>query len=349
MMKYFKSSPLAIKQEKNSVRCFACQRMCVIVDGKSGFCGVRINRDGKLLVPYGYFSSLNIDPIEKKPLYHFLPGSDSLSFGMYGCNFRCSYCQNWEISQVYGLNELDYTSRYMISVELEKLYHIMEEKNLSIIVSTYNEPAVSIEWAYEIFSYVKKKNNKIKTGFVTNGYLSKEAVDYILPYIDFFRIDIKVFERERFKKLTSSEFDKYISAVRYITSKNIHIEFVNLVVEGFNDDMNEFNNMIDFISSISSDIPLHLTAFHPDYKMLDKKKTSPHIINQMIDYAVKRNLKYVYGGNYLTPYSDTLCPECKRILVKRGYMEVLSINIKVDNNKGFCPWCNHSIYGVWGV
>lgn len=346
-MKFFKETEL-FKKENNIVRCLACRRRCGISEGRKGFCGVRINESGRLLVPYGYFSSFNIDPIEKKPVYHFLPGSYTVSFGMFGCNFRCLYCQNWEISQVEEFRNISDISRYVIKSTPKEVFDILNGKGIKIIVSTYNEPAVSIEWAYDIFSYAKKMDKSIKTGFVTNGYLSEEAVEYILPYIDFIRIDMKVFEEEKFRKLTSAEFDKYISSVKYIASKNIHIEFVNLVVEGFNDDIEEFNNMIDFIVSISCDIPLHLTAFHPDYKMTDRKRTSGDKINRMIEHAKKRGLRYVYGGNYMTPYSDTLCPKCGRVLVKRGYMETLDVDMDVEDKIGRCPSCRTFIYGVWG-
>ncbi len=346
-MRYFKISELCVKEKDLSVRCLACQRMCVIANGGKGFCKVRVNKDGNLLVPYGYFSSLHIDPIEKKPLYHFLAGSYTLSFGMFGCNLRCLYCQNWEISQIDGFKGLDNISEYIIEANPCDVYNIMKEKDLRIIVSTYNEPTVSIEWAYDIFSYAKRIDKGIKTGFVTNGYLSCEAVDYILPYIDFIRIDIKAFDREKFNRLTSADFNKYISSVKYIASKNLHIEFVNLVVEGFNDGLDEFNDMIDFISSISKDIPLHLTAFHPDYKMTDRKRTQPSTIENLISFAKGKGLRYVYGGNYMSSSTDTICPSCSFVVVKRGYMNTEFKDIRVNNGEGFCPKCGQKIYGFW--
>lgn len=343
MMKYFKESSLYIKNG-SYIKCLACQRNCLIPPNSSGFCGVRLNIDNKLFVPYGYVSSLNIDPIEKKPIYHFLPGSLTLSFGMLGCNFKCLYCQNWEISQ---RNYKDLESFPLKDIKEHEFFDLMKSNDIKIIVSTYNEPTITVEWAYEIFSYLKGKDKSIKTGFVSNGYLSCEAFDFILPVLDFIKIDIKVFETKKFKKLTSADFDKFVESVKYIASKKIHMEFVNLIVEGFNDELDEFSQMIDFIASISIDTPLHLTAFHPDYQMLDKRRTSPQTINRLINFAKTKGLRFVYGGNYLSDYLDTLCPYCKRRLIKRGYMCLEDINILVNNSKGFCPFCRGEIYGVW--
>ncbi|MCX7641888.1 MAG: AmmeMemoRadiSam system radical SAM enzyme [Elusimicrobiales bacterium] len=345
-MKYYKKSTLFLSKENNNIICLACQRKCLIKNKFKGACGVRINIDGQLYVPWGYFSSLNIDPIEKKPLYHFLPSSKTLSFGMFGCNFFCLYCQNWQISQIKN-NEFRVNENFCVNLIPEDFYKIMLKNNVMIAVSTYNEPTVTIEWAHEIFSYLKEKNKNFKTGFVSNGYLSKEAFDFILPVIDFIKIDIKVFNDDKFKKLTGADFKLFINSVKYITSKPIHIEFVNLIVEDFNDDEKDFNMMIDFILSISSDIPLHITLFHPDYKMMYQRNTSPAVINKLIDVAIKKGLKYVYGGNYQTKYSNTICPSCNKILIERGYMSVIENHIFIKNSKGLCPYCGYEIYGVW--
>lgn len=344
-MKFYKKTSLFLKQDNGSVKCLACQKRCSISKNSNGFCGVRINIDGELYVPWGYFSSLNIDPIEKKPLYHFLPGSKTLSFGMIGCNFKCLYCQNWEISQKVEFNP---KKGNIYSLTPDDFFKIMLENNLKIAVSTYNEPTITVEWAYDIFSYIKKMDKNIKTGFVSNGYLSEEAFDLILPVLDFIKIDIKVFEKNKFSKLTAANFELFIKAVKYICSKNIHIEFVNLVVDGFNDNIEEFNNMIDFILSISYEIPLHLTLFHPDYKMLDKEKTSILTIEKLIEYAKNKGVKYVYGGNYITLFSNTICPNCFSTVVERGYMSLGKNRMRVDNSFGFCPDCGCKIYGVWG-
>lgn len=343
-MRYYRKTSLVLKKENDAVICLACQRRCKIEKGAKGFCGQRVNIDGELYVPWGYFSSLNIDPIEKKPLYHFLPGSKTLSFGMFGCNFRCLYCQNWEISQK---RDLDLEREDLYAFTPDDFYRVMLDNNIRVAVSTYNEPTITIEWAYDIFSYLKRMDKSIKTGFVSNGYLSEEAVEFILPVVDFIKIDIKVFEKEKFFKLTSADLELFIKAVRHISTKNIHIEFVNLVVEGFNDDKDEFDGMIDFVLSISCEIPLHLTLFHPDYKMLDKDRTSPKKVEELIVYAKRKGLRYVYGGNYLTPYSDTLCPSCNSVIVERGYMSLEENRVKIVGRDGFCFKCGYKIYGVW--
>ncbi|MCX7698827.1 MAG: AmmeMemoRadiSam system radical SAM enzyme [Candidatus Goldbacteria bacterium] len=347
-MKYYKKSTLFLSKENDNIICLACQRKCLIKNKASGACGVRINIDGQLYVPWGYFSSLNIDPIEKKPLYHFLPGSKTLSFGMYGCNFFCLYCQNWQISQIKN-NEINLSKNFYKYKDITPVdfHKIMIENDIMIAVSTYNEPTVTIEWAYDIFSNLKMKNINFKTGFISNGYLSKEAFDFILPVLDFIKIDIKVFNYHKFNKLTGANFDLFLDSVKYITSKYIHVEFVNLIVEEFNDDEKDFNLMVDFILSISNEIPLHLTAFHPDYNMLDKKNTSPLVIEKLIDIARKKGLKYVYGGNYISSYSDTLCPSCGKVIIQRGYMSVIKNDVYINNSKGFCPYCKYEVYGVW--
>lgn len=333
-------STLYSSLDNNRVRCLACHRKCLIDEGKRGFCQVRINRNGSLLVPYGYFSSFNIDPVEKKPVYHFLPGSKTFSFGMYGCNFRCSYCQNFEISQS--------SQGYYYEVNLNDLVLSATKENIEIFVSTYNEPTVTIEWGLDIFKKVKKEIKKARTGFVSNGYLSNESLEFIKGNIDFIRVDFKSFNKEKYRSLTGgAELDKLLYSIELIYKMNIHLELVTLIVEDFNDSDYELKKMADFIKSISPSIPWHLTRFHPDYKMIDNKRTDVKKIENLIELARNCGVLYVYGGNYLTSNSNTFCPSCKKLLIERDYMSLKTTNLIVKNNKGYCPYCGFEIYGVF--
>lgn len=334
-------SKLYAKSENDSVTCLACRRKCKISEGGSGFCKVRFNKKGFLMVPYGYVSALNIDPIEKKPVYHFMPGSDTLSFGMFGCNFRCDYCQNYEISQIFLDENIKNISFRNIS--LDEIVSIAEENDIKIIVSTYNEPTVSIEWAAEIFKKAKNKIKSAKTGFVSNGYLSDESLDYIFGCVDFIRADLKSFNYEKFKKLTKADLKDLIVSIEKIYKKGFHLEIVTLIVEGFNDTKQELKEIAFFIKSLSSDIPWHITRAHPDYKMSDINPPAVPKMEDLIAYARSLGLNYVYGGNYDTSYKDTLCPKCGKKIFEREYMRLKYYGIK----NGLCPKCGQKIYGVY--
>lgn len=329
----------------DKVRCLACRNYCQIKNGGRGKCFVRFNKDGVLYSPYGYVTALNIDPIEKKPLYHFLPGSKTLSFGMAGCNFKCDYCQNWNISQ-FIRDKYAYTD--FLKITPEEIVKILLDKNLKILVSTYNEPAITVEWAKEIFSIAKSKNNKIKTGFVSNGYISRESLEFLKGKIDFIKVDLKSFNKERYKSLTGAHLDELKKAIEDIYSYGIHIEIVILLVVEFNDSEDELRQAALFIKNISPDIPVHITAFHPDYKMMDKRKTELEDIEKACGIMKNSGLRFVYGGNVIsTKLSTTYCPSCGTILVKRGYMSTEKNNLITENGEGYCPNCKYKIYGIF--
>jgi len=342
--KYSAESELYYKTD-TGVRCLACNFNCNISEGRSGNCGVRFNKDGKLFVPDGYVSALNIDPIEKKPVYHFIPGSMTLSFSNFGCNFKCDYCQNWELSQLIKSDKL--SNLQLIKVSPLSIYDIAKQRDIKVIVSTYNEPVISIELARKIFKNAKEKDKSIKTGFVSNGYISRDGFNYIRDYIDFIRIDLKSFNKNRFRKLTGADLDLLLKSIEMVYKAGKHIELVTLVVTDFNDSIAEIKQMINFIKSLSSDIPWHLTKFHPDYRMIETPQTDEKKIEGFIETAKDLGLKYVYGGNYNTQYCDTICPNCSYTLIKRGYMSIIENKIKEKDGKGFCPKCGYEIYGVF--
>ncbi len=334
--KFLEKGTLFEKLSKNEVRCVACQRCCIISEGKNGFCRVRYNIGGELYVPFNYVSALAIDPIEKKPVYHFLPGSLTLSFSTIGCNFKCLYCQNYDISQIFEKNAF-----YLKPVTSDEVVDVGFENNVNVFVATYNEPTVFLEWGCEVFEKAKRKSSNIKTGIVTNGYLSRNAIEYMKGKVDFVRIDFKSFDREKYRKLTSANLDLFIKSVEMIFKEKFHIEFVTLIVEGFNDEYDEIKNMAEFIKTFSLDIPWHLTRFHPDYKMMNKKATDVEKIERLISFVRNLGIEYVYGGNYITDNLNTYCPSCKKLLIRRDYMR--TVENRITNGK--CPYCDYIVYG----
>lgn len=341
---YAVKSDLFEKLDNSKIRCLCCNHRCIIPEGNSGFCRVRFNRGANLYVPYGYVSSLHIDPIEKKPVYHFMPSSQTLSFGMIGCNFRCIYCQNYGISQPLREN-LDV---YIKEITSDEMINIAIENNINVIVSTYNEPVITLEWAKEIFKKAKEKNPDMKTGFVSNGYITEESLNYIKNYIDFIRVDLKSFDAYKFRKLTGgAELSKLLDSIKMIYRNNIHIEIVTLLVPEFNDSREELIKMSEFIKSISPDIPWHITAFHPDYKMLDKPVTDKYAVENAVELAYSNGLRYVYAGNIYSNFLNTYCPNCHELIIRRDYMRTVDSKLRVDEGKGFCPFCGTQIYGVF--
>jgi len=342
--KYLKKSRL-YKLKKNGIICLACRNYCYIPEGKSGKCLVRINKNNELYVPYGYVTALNIDPIEKKPLYHFLPGEKTLSFGMAGCNFKCDYCQNWEISQ-FLRDPLAYSN--FIEISSEDIVNFLFEKKLKILVSTYNEPTITSEWSYEIFSLAKEKNSDIKTGFVSNGYISPENLYFLKDKIDFIKVDLKSFNKENYNRLTGANLKYLLESIELIYKNEIHIELLLLLVKDFNDSEKELEALFEFVKNISHDIPLHITAFHPDYNMQDIENTDISDIKRAINIAKNKGLKFVYGGNIISnDFSNTYCSSCGKIIIERSFMSTKINRIKKDKYNGFCPHCNYKIYGIF--
>jgi len=343
ILKYSSKTPLC-RKEAGATVCLACRHYCRIPEGGSGRCLMRFNEGGELYAPRGYVSSLNADPIEKKPLFHFLPGSGTLSFGMLGCNFKCSYCQNWEISQT--LKDPAAPARAQ-EIKAETLVSRALEEGLKILVSTYNEPGITPEWAKEIFFLARKRDPSFRTGFVSNGYLSPENVEFMGGDVDFIKIDLKSFEPEKFLRLTGGKLRGVLDSIKYVFSKGIHLELVTLLVPGFNDGEKELAGTAAFIKEVSPEIPWHITAYHPDYRMLEGKAAKREDIEKAVTAGRKAGLNYVYGGNVHSETLDTFCPACGDLLVKRGYMSVGEIRLRAENSEGYCPSCGKKIYGVY--
>lgn len=332
----FKEASFYEKLKEERVRCFLCPHRCLILPDKFGICGVRKNIKGVLYtLVYGKPLTRHIDPIEKKPLYHFLPGSSSYSLATAGCNFRCDFCQNWQISQLRGENISgeDVPAREIVK-EAENL-------NCASISYTYTEPTIFFEYAYDIAKLAKEKN--IKNIFVTNGYISKPAIETISSYLDAANIDLKSFSENYYRKICGGHLKPVCEAIEYMKELNIWVEITTLIVPGENDSQDELKELAQFIASLDKNIPWHISRFHPDYKMQDKEATDIEILRKAKSIGEKEGLRYIYLGNVLEG-NDTFCPFCGNILIEREYF----FSRLEGLDKGKCKKCGEKIPGIWG-
>lgn len=322
------------------VECYACGHRCRIGEGKEGVCKIRFNRQGKLYVPWGYVSSVALDPIEKKPFYHALPGALALSFGMLGCDYHCPFCQNWITSQT--LRDPDSVSSVQI-VSPEEIVSLALAHAAPVITSTYNEPLITSEWAVEIFRLARE--NKLVTSYVSNGNATPEVIDYLAPWLDLFKIDLKGFRDKRYREL-GGVLQNVLDTIRTAFEKKLWVEVVTLVVPGFNDSEDELRDIARFLKSVSPGIPWHVTAFHADYKMNNVKSTPADKIVRAVEIGYSEGLHFVYGGNIGASAKDietTRCHSCGRSLIERSRFRV----IRNEMVGGKCPGCGNPIPGFW--
>ena len=278
------------KKEKDKVRCLACAHKCLISKDKTGICGVRKNIENKLyLLVYGKIAAMNVDPIEKKPLYHFLPGTKSFSIGTVGCNFKCDFCQNFEISQASKQGNI-----FGEEIQPEEIVKRAIQTKCKSISYTYNEPAIFIEFVKDIAKLAKEK--KLKNVLVTNGYFSKESFDYIKDYVDAMNIDLKSFSENFYMKYCGGKLEPVLETIKSAKRAGIHIELTTLVIPGLNDSVSEFEKIAKFIASVDKNIPWHILRFFPMYKMLDREITPLETLRRA-ERIGKRYLKYVHVGN----------------------------------------------------
>lgn len=325
----------------NKVRCYACAHRCVIPEGKRGICKVRFNKNGKLMVPWGYVAGLQVDPVEKKPFFHVLPGTDVLTFGMLGCDFHCSFCQNWVSSQALrdpasGVVPQD--------ININTIIEIAKRYNASGIASSYNEPLITSEWAVAIFKEAKKIG--LKTLYVSNGNATPEVLEYLRPHLDAYKIDLKTMNDKNYRKL-GGVLKNVLDTVEMTYKMGFWVEVVTLIVPEFNDSDDELREIARFIASISTDIPWHVTAFHRDYKMFDRENTPPQRLITAAEIGKEEGLKFVYAGNlpgYVGNFENTYCPTCSALLVKRFAFSILKKRI---TESGTCPDCGEKIPGIW--
>jgi pyruvate formate lyase activating enzyme len=293
------------------------------------------------MVPSGYVAGLQVDPTEKKPFFHVLPGSRALTFGMLGCNFHCSFCQNWVSSQalrdpVAGTIPETIAAREMISLGVRHEAHL--------VASSYNEPLITTEWAVEVFKEAKAKG--LRTFYVSNGYATKEVLDYLHPWLDGLNIDLKCFTDPGYRRL-GGVLQHVLDTIERAHGMGLWIEVVTLVVPGFNDSADELREMARFLVSISPDIPWHVTAFHPDYKERDGRYTSASTLFRAASIGHEEGLRFIYAGNLpgaTQSLENTYCPRCGQTLVERRGYHVGSYRI---TPQGACSDCGTSIAGIW--
>ena len=302
------------KKTKNKVQCLLCPHKCVIDDGKKGICGVRKNENGVLYsLIYGSYSSIAVDPIEKKPLYHFYPGSSVLSLGSVGCNFKCLHCQNYSISTAIPD---DFT--HMKETTVEELMGLLEQYDCEGIAWTYNEPTIWHEFAMDASRVAKKKG--LYTVFVSNGYINEEPLRDISDYLDAINVDVKGFTGEFYKNICKAGLNPVLDTCELCKDLGIFLELTYLVIPGYNDSSAEIQRFCSWVSEkLGSDVPVHFTRFHPDYKMNDVKSTPMKTLINCYDAAKKNGLDFVYVGNIAgSKYNNTVCPDCGNICIKRN-------------------------------
>jgi pyruvate formate lyase activating enzyme len=330
--------------EDNSVRCYACGHRCLIRDGRRGICQVRFNRGGKLFVPWGYVAALQADPIEKKPFFHFLPGADALTFGMLGCDFHCDYCQNHLTSQAMRDPESDVAGSLVRQVSPEQIVAVAQRAGAEVIASSYNEPLITSEWAVDIFSLAKEAG--LKCVYVSNGNATPAVLKYLRPYLAGYKIDLKTMQDSQYRKL-GGVLSNVLDTIRLAHESGLWVEVVTLVVPGFNDSTQELMDAARYLVSVSSDIPWHVTAFHPDYKMTDPMPTSVKTLLRAAEIGQEAGLNYVYAGNIpgrTGEYEHTFCPKCRTPLVERYSYTIQGYHLTAQ---GACPKCGTTIPGVW--
>jgi pyruvate formate lyase activating enzyme len=319
------------------IHCYLCPRHCHIGDGQHGFCFIRQNIDGELVqLGYGRPAALAIDPVEKKPLFHFHPGSGILSLGTAGCNLGCQFCQNFDISKARTMQQ---GSAHMSPQEIVDL---AVERGTPSIAFTYNEPTIWSEFVIDIAQAAHRAG--LRTVMVSNGYITREAFFDVYQHIDAANIDLKGFTENFYTKTTLSHLAPVLDVLRWLRREtNVWFEITNLMIPGLNDAPEETAELCDWIvSELGDDVPLHFTAFHPDYKMLDRPRTPSPTLDRARQIARERGVKYAYEGNVVTPDGgNTLCPGCRRAIIRRSWHEVEICDIAA----GRCLHCNTEIAG----
>ena len=337
------AAPELVEQiDRDRLRCHACGHACPIPDGAAGVCKVRFNRGGVLRVPFGYVGGIQCDPVEKKPFFHAHPGALAFSFGMLGCDLHCSYCQNWVTSQALrdpdAVSPPNDTSPAALVAEATRL-------GARIVVSTYNEPLITSEWAVAIFKEARARG--LMTAFVSNGNATPRVLDYLRPWVDLYKVDLKSFDDRHYRQL-GGRLDPILRTIRSLHDMGIWLEIVTLLIPGFNDSREEIDRLTSFVAGVSPDIPWHVTAFHKDYRMTDPENTTPDMLVAAAAVGQANGLRYVYAGNLpgcVGDLENTRCYRCRALLIERsGYL----IEEYRLTSAGGCPECGTTIPGRWG-
>lgn len=333
------------KEGENSLRCHACAHRCHIRPGKRGICQVRFNQNGTLRVPAGYVAAANCDPVEKKPFSHLLPGSKALTFGMLGCDFHCDFCQNWLTSQTLRDPSADDGAHFIQRATPQQLVDYALRCGAALMVSSYNEPLITSEWAVQIFQ--KARAAGLLCAYVSNGYATPEVLRYLRPYLSAYKIDLKCMHERGYREL-GGVLQHVLDTIQLAHEMGLWVEVVTLVIPGFNDSSDELWETSRFLASVSADIPWHVTAYHPEYKR-DAPPTPSATLQRAAEIGQEAGLRYVYAGNLpgrVGSLEDTFCPGCQtRLIQRRGYF-ILENHLGKD---GTCPKCGRKIAGIWSV
>lgn len=336
--------PFKYKNLPNVVRCKLCSHYCIIKENETGKCNTRLNKAGTLYaINWGMADGTAIDPIEKKPFFHFKPKTKTLSFGAYGCNFKCMNCQNWTLSQAYKYSlHTDFLRPHLTP---EKIVDTAINTNSDGISYTYSEPTIFFEYAYDTIMLAKKLKPELYHVFVSNGYFSAELIDFIENehLLDAINIDLKFINEKQYQQICGASVKPLLKNIERIFRiiPKIHIEIINLVIPDENDSAKDIKALCEFIYSLSPDIPLHFNRFYPAYMMHDKKATPINTLLKAKQIANEIGIKYVYIGNVANEgIQDTFCPNCGFLAVERSYAYRTKINYIINNNKAFCKKCN---------
>ncbi|PYQ85475.1 MAG: AmmeMemoRadiSam system radical SAM enzyme [Acidobacteria bacterium] len=325
------------------LRCYACGHCCPLPEGAIGVCKVRFNEGGRLFVPWGYVGGVQCDPIEKKPFFHAQPGALAYSFGMLGCDLHCGYCQNWVTSQ--ALRDPAAVAPPLQATP-EGLVDDALRLHARVMVSTYNEPLITSEWAVAVFK--EAKAGGLTTGYVSNGNGTPEVLEYLRPWVDLYKVDLKSFDDRHYRQL-GGRLQPILDTIRRLHAMDFWVEIVTLLIPGFNDSRDELERLTSFIASVSPDIPWHVTAFHADYKMTDPPNTTAGMLVDAASIGRANGLRYVYAGNLpgrVGGLEDTCCPSCGDMLVARYGYHIRDYRITAD---GRCPSCAAIVPGRWSA
>jgi pyruvate formate lyase activating enzyme len=326
-------------EEEGRVDCYLCAHRCRIAASKFGVCSVRENRQGRLVTHvYGDVIAAHIDPVEKKPLFHFLPGTTSFSVATIGCNFRCPFCQNWQISQA-GKKEREFGGGQPLSPE--EIVEAARRRGCRSISFTYTEPTIFFEYAYDTARLARKAD--LANIFVTNGYMTAEALRTIRPYLDAANVDLKAFRDETYRKVCGARLEPVLDSIRLMRELGIWVEVTTLIVPGMNDGDEELAAIARFIASVQPEIPWHVSRFHPDYKYAHVPATPVDTLRKAALLAREAGLKFIYVGNVWGESEDTLCPRCGKVVIRRSGFSVAENNLSANT----CSFCGSPVAGVF--
>jgi pyruvate formate lyase activating enzyme len=341
LARHTREGELYEKLEGSRVRCVACGHRCLVPPGREGICRVRFNEGGVLKVPFGYVAGLHVDPVEKKPFFHALPGAKALSFGMLGCDYHCGFCQNWLSSQALRDPGAIAPTQEVTAAEIVAA---AKQSGARIVTSTYNEPLITSEWAAEVFRLAKAEG--LLCSYVSNGNGTEEVLEYLRPYVSLYKVDLKGFRDRPYRDLGGT-LERVLWTIRALRERGTWVEVVTLVVPGHNDSTEELRDLARFLVSVSPDLPWHVTAFHPDYRMGDREPTSVRALLRAAEIGASEGLHFVYAGNLpgvVRSWENTHCPGCRGLLVERLGFRVLRNRVDAA---GRCPDCRRVVPGVW--